>query len=161
PPHRSPLFPYTTLFRSKQRVPDDETSVIVGEMRELAAARNVADGIDAPVRGLEPLVDYDAVAVAGNAGTLERKVVHVRLAARGDEKMAGLDRLAASADEGLDFRPCAFQARDAHVAANDDALARERVEHDRRAFGVVTRQRLAGLPPRERPAGPAQGPGGA
>src|SRR5262249_56211755 len=54
--------------QAKQRVPDDETSVIVGEMRELAAARNVADGIDAPVRGLEPLVDYDAAAFPGTPG---------------------------------------------------------------------------------------------
>jgi hypothetical protein len=143
--------------QAKQRVPDDETGVIVREMGELAAAHDVADGIDAPVGGLEALVHHDAAAVAGNAGALEREPVRVRFAAGRDQEMAALDRLRVVAKDDLDLRSRAFRARDRDVAANRNALALERVEHDRRAFAIFARERLTRLQHRDRGTEPAKG----
>src|SRR5262245_38929087 len=119
-------------------------------MGELAAARDVTDSIDAPVGGLETLVYHDAVAVAGNAGALEREPVDVCFAAGRDQEMAALDRLPAVTKEDLDLRARAFHARDRDVAANDHVLARERVEHDRGAFAIFARERLTRLQHRDR-----------
>ena len=126
-------------------------------MGELAATGHIADRIDAAVRRLEALVDGDAVAVARDAGALKRKAVDVRLAAGGDEEMAALDRRAVIAKDDLDLCARAFDAGDYDVAANDDALARERIEHDRRAFGVFARERLRCFQHRDRAPEPAKG----
>src|SRR5262249_56568238 len=98
--------------------------VVIGEVGELAPTGDVADGVDAPVFGLEALVDHDPVAVAGDAGLLERQAVSVRPAAGRDQQMAALDCLFAIAGkDDLDLSTCAFDARDLDVAAHDHALA--------------------------------------
>ena len=71
--------------------------MVIGEVGELAPTRDVADGVDARVCRLEPLVDHDPVAVAGDAGLLEREAVRVRPAAGRDQQMAALDCLFAVA----------------------------------------------------------------
>ena len=97
--------------QAKQRVPDDEAGMIVGEVGELPPARDVADGIDAPVGGLEPLVDDDPAAVVCDAGLLEAETVGVRAAAGRDQEMAALDRLLAVAVAHHDLDPRVRRAR--------------------------------------------------
>src|SRR5215831_14781422 len=106
------------------------------------ATRHIADGVDARVGGLEPPVDHDPPAVAGDAGLLEREAVGVRPAAGRDQEMSALDRRLALANDDLDLCRRAFDARDRDVAADVNALACERVEHDRRAFAVLAREWL-------------------
>src|SRR5262249_45829197 len=101
-------------------------------------------------------VDHDPVAVAGDAGLLEAEAVGVRPAAGRDQEMAALD-LATAVNDDLDLWTGAFDARDRDLAADVDALARERVEHDRRAFAVLARERLRGSQPRDRGAEAAKG----
>ena len=83
----------TSLFtlhrQAEQRVPDHQAGVIIGGVGELQlSGRDVADRIDAPVGGLEPLVHHDAGAVVRDAGGVEIEPVGRRLAAGGDQQMA-------------------------------------------------------------------------
>jgi len=57
-------------------------------VRELRAARGVANGVDAAVGGLQPAVEHDARAVVADAGRFEAKAVDIRAAARGHEQVA-------------------------------------------------------------------------
>src|SRR5262249_57807240 len=78
-------------------------------------------------------------------------------AAGRDQEMAALDRRLALANDDLDLCTRAFDARDRDLAAHVDALAREHVEHDRRAFAVLARERLGRLQRRDRGAEAAKG----
>ena len=49
--------------------------MIIGDMCELRSAGDVADCVDTPVLGLEPLVDLNAAAVVSNAGRIEVQAV--------------------------------------------------------------------------------------
>ena len=126
--------------------------MVIGEMGELPPTRHIADGVDAPIGGLESVIDHDPAAVASDTGLLEREAVGVRFAAGRDQEMAAFDRRLALADDHLDLCIRAFDARHRDVAADVNALARERVEHDRRAFAVLARERLSRLQHRDRGA---------
>ena len=72
--------------QAEQRVPDHQAGVIIGGVGELQLPRrDVADRIDAPVGGLEPLVHHDAGAIVFDAGGFEIEPVDRRLAAGGDQ----------------------------------------------------------------------------
>ena len=151
---------FTRTRQAKQRVPDDEAGVIVGEMGELPPARDVADGIDAPVGGLEPLVDHDPVAVAGDAGLLERETVRVRPAAGRDQEMAACDRLLRRRRRERRPRssaPVASTRTTATLLRMSTPSRASAVEHDVGAFGVFARERLRRFQHRDRGAEPAKG----
>src|SRR5262245_2547274 len=116
----------------EQRVSDDEPGVVVRKMGELPHAGDVADGIDAPVRGLEPLINCDAVAVVLDAGLFQPETLGVGAAAGRDQEMAALDGLLgiAVADDHLDLRAIALDADDRDAAAKIHALPRDGCEHD-------------------------------
>src|SRR4051812_6561515 len=82
--------------QAEQRVPDDEAGVVVRDVRELVGpatrAGAVADGVDAAIRGAQPFVDRNAVAVEGDARGLESKAIRRGLATGGDEHVAAFDR---------------------------------------------------------------------
>src|SRR5262245_49365638 len=109
----------------EQRVPDDEAGMVVGEMGELPAAHDVADGVDPRVRGLEPLVDEDPIAISGDAGALEGEIVGIGASAGRDQEMARRERLlaVAVAYHDLDRGIRRGDADDGGVAAYLDAFA--------------------------------------
>ena len=79
--------------QAEQRIPDHQAGVIIGGVGELQLpGRAVADRIDAPVAGFEPLVHRDAGAVIFDAGGFEVEPVDGRLAAGGDQQMNDLRR---------------------------------------------------------------------
>ena len=67
------------------------------DVRELRqAGDDVADGVDAGLGGLHPLVDHDEAAVELDIGLVEADVVGARRAADGDQNLFGfLDLLLA------------------------------------------------------------------
>src|SRR5262249_30327736 len=80
----------------------------------------------------------------------------VRPAAGRDQEMAALD-LAIAVNDDLDLCTGAFDARDRDLAADVDALTRKRVEHDRRAFAILARERLRRFQHRDGSAEAAKG----
>ncbi len=58
--------------QAEQRVPDHQAGMIVGGVGELRlAGGDIADGVDAPVAGLQLAIDRDAGAVVAHAGRFE------------------------------------------------------------------------------------------
>src|SRR4029077_11956193 len=96
--------------------------------------------------------DHDPARAEADAGGLETQALHIRAASSRDEEMAGGDRFLppdAPGKHDLDLGLCLGNARDGHASAQRDALTRKLVEHDRRTFGVLARQRLSPPPPRD------------
>ena len=80
--------------QAEQRVPDHQAGVIIGGVGELQlSGRTVADGVDAPVAGLELRVHRDAGAVIANAGRIQIEPLDRRLAPGGDQQMTAFDCL--------------------------------------------------------------------
>ena len=78
---------------------------MVGGVRKLEAAGDVADGIDASVGGLEALVDRDAVLVIFDAGGIEAEPDHIGPAPARHQEMAAFDRLLAAGAGEQDLDP--------------------------------------------------------
>ncbi|MDP1910493.1 MAG: hypothetical protein Q8K85_19505, partial [Hyphomicrobium sp.] len=117
-------------------------------MRELQMTGGaVTDRMNAFVRRLQFFVDDDAGTLIANTGGIEAKAIDGRLAAGGDQQMRAFDFLLRfflalrAFNRQRDF---AFVMRDRdHLdgAAQHNAVARELVEHDRGAFGIVLGER--------------------
>ena len=116
---------------------------MAGGMGERRQAGDVADGIDAPVAGAEALVDHDAVRLMLDAGGLQIERLDVRPPADRHQQIGALDGFLGGAGQH-DLDPLAQPPHplDLDAASDRDALARERVEHDGRAFRVLLAERL-------------------
>ena len=113
----------------------------MGELQLAGGA--VADGMDAPVRCFQLLVDDDAGFLIANAGRFKPKPIDRRLATGGDKKMRALDFFFTLGAVNRQ-RHFAGTMRDRHHldrAAQHDAIAFELVEDDCRAFGIVLGER--------------------
>jgi hypothetical protein len=73
--------------QAEQGVADDDAGVVIGDMRELQRAGDVADREHALVRGAQAPIDRDAAVGVGDAGLIEAKVIHGRTPARRDEQV--------------------------------------------------------------------------
>ena len=132
-----------------QDMVDGTQALCLGGMGELDATVDVADGIDAGDVGLHVVIDGDALAVVGNASSLQVEVVHVGAAARGDEDDVGfqIDALTLAL-EGHDGRVAALSARDgadvldATLHVELDAALLQRLAHALGDVGVDGRETL-------------------
>ena len=112
---------------------------MAGGMGERRQAGDVADGIDAAVAGAEALVDHDAVRLVLDAGGLQIERIDVRPPADRHQQIGALDGfLGVAGQHDLDPLAQPPHPLDLDAAADRDALARERIEHDGR--------RIPGLP---------------
>ena len=93
---------------AKQRIPDHQPGMIVGDVGELRPARGVANGVDAPVGGAQVPVDPHALAVVADAGPVETEIIDICPPAGRDQQMAALDCLLArsAADDHAHALPC-------------------------------------------------------
>ncbi len=121
--------------------------MVAGEMGELALARGITNGVDAPVGGFQPSVDDDPAVAMGDASVIEAEAVGVDAAASRDQEVTALDRFlpARNAQDRSDPRAGMLDAHDLDAGAQADPLALERIQHDRCAFVILARQRLRRL----------------
>ena len=115
----------------------------LGAVGELRQPDDVADRIDAAVAGAEALVDGDAVVAVPDPCGIEVETLDVRPPAGRDQQIGALDGLLGGAGEH-DLDPLAQRPHplDLDAAADRDAFARQRIEHDRDAFRVLLGERL-------------------
>ena len=96
------------------------------------SAGDIADRIDLFVGGAQPRIDLDAVLVIADAGRIEIEIVQVRPATGRDQKMRAFDGFVAVFARDIDLyaRQHAADLHKLDAAADRDALAAERIEHD-------------------------------
>src|SRR6185295_15624558 len=76
--------------QAEQQAADDDAGVVVGNVGELRAADDVADGQHAAVRGCEPLAHLDAALVVFDGRRLQVEAGDVGLAPGGNEQVRAL-----------------------------------------------------------------------
>ena len=132
----------------EQRVADHKTRVIIRQMRELRAAGNVADGIDALVAGAQPLVDDDTARAILDAGLVEAEAFDVGAPAGRDQNVASFERFVTAVralDADNDFLLRGFDGGNVDGRAQGDSLAHQSIKHNRGAFRILVRERLHGF----------------
>src|SRR5713226_6707957 len=74
----------------EQSVPDHDTGMIAGDMREPWPTDHIADRIDAARGGAQPPVDGDLLLAVLDAGTVKIERLDPRLASRSHQQMRSL-----------------------------------------------------------------------
>ena len=143
----------------KQRVPNDEAGMVIGDMGELRAAGDVADCVNTPVLGLEPLVDPNAATVVNDAGRIEIQAVGLGGTAGCNQEMAAFNRLFAIglAHHDPDLGIHRFHTQHGNPTAKVDAFVRDLTENDVCALRIFAGERLRRLQHRHRRPEPAKG----
>ena len=118
--------------------------MIVGEMGELRPADHVADGVDAPVGGLEVVIHLDAVRGVGDVGPLEAERLDVGLAAGGDEEMRALKdhRLAVLHEMHADTLHRAFDPLHPRIGMHYDLRIGEPLDQHGDRVRILVRQKV-------------------
>ena len=80
-------------WQAEQDPADDDTGMIVGDVRELQAARDIADGIHAPVGRAQVGADRDAGLREFDAGRIEAEVGGIGLAAGCEQHVSAFDHI--------------------------------------------------------------------
>ena len=156
---------------AEQGVADHQAGVMIGDVRGVGPAGDVADRVDALVGGAQRAVDDDAARRAADAGGVEVEVLDIRPPPGGDEEMRALDRLRAGS--AWRARPCTLASDaadfgDLDAGAQLDAVRtrahrarRRRIRGHRSASGVAASSTVTSEPRRRnacassRPTAPA------
>jgi hypothetical protein len=135
--------------------------MIGGEVGELRAADDIADGIDPAVRGPEAGIDLHALVGEGDARGLEAEIGHSWLPPCRHEKMGALE--AARTFHSLDFegdaRPRRLGAQDLMALIKGDAIGDQGAAEHGHQLGIVLGQQARHLHQADLGAQPAEGLG--
>jgi len=89
--------------KTEQRIADDDTRVIAGDVGKLRPARDVADRIDTRIARAKTRINLDTLCVEGDARLFEVKPFKTRTPSCGYEKMCSANRLARFAERNFDL----------------------------------------------------------
>jgi hypothetical protein len=129
----------------EDRVPQDDAGVVLGQVRELVAAGDIADRIDVSVGRAQPVVEHEASALDAHVGRVETEALDVRGAARGQQQVRsgehahGLVRRA-HGDTNIVLATSKANDRRAQMIAH--ALGAQLLHYDGGRVRILARQNL-------------------
>ena len=128
--------------QAKQRIANDNARMIAGDMRELRAARDIANGKDAPIAAAQALINGDAARREFNAGGFQPKPGGIGLAAGRDQQMRSFHNHRTSTAAQFQFNTCASVARrhNLNTLMQGNAFADQGVAQDRHSLGLIAGQ---------------------
>ena len=131
--------------QAKERVTDHDPGMKAGDVGELRAAGDIADGVGAAIGGAQPGVHRNPAGVEGDAGHRQVEGFDGRAPARGDQQVRPDDQLAIAKTD-RNAVAVALDRGDFYARAQIDPFARKpapreaRSIRDRRAAGSDRRR---------------------